>query len=269
MQQLSAPGYFIQNTEKLFRLMAGAAASCFYLVDENDKAFGHSVTNLSRDTIAHYARYDHLDPLHPRNFRQANSNLVLLDEVVPRVHFERTIYYREFMQPNKIHFELEVFFRNAGGIIAGLSLIRTPEQQPFDRRTIEALRPAQRYTEYCINSFFLPQLTLEDAVLRKRFELTPRQVEIVRLIRQGATNERIARILSIELPTVKTHLQNIFHRTGATSRTHLVSQIYLSSNEDRSPSSGERMGVVRDKPNSPSEYSKITEKPPVIHHPAS
>jgi DNA-binding CsgD family transcriptional regulator len=44
--------------------------------------------------------------------------------------------------------------------------------------------------------------------------LTPREIEIARLIGQGASNKRIARQLSITERTVKAHLTMIFRKTG-------------------------------------------------------
>ena len=48
--------------------------------------------------------------------------------------------------------------------------------------------------------------------------LTPREIEIARLIGQGASNKRIARHLAITERTVKGHLTAIFRKTGAVDR---------------------------------------------------
>jgi DNA-binding NarL/FixJ family response regulator len=52
--------------------------------------------------------------------------------------------------------------------------------------------------------------------------LTPRQIEIARLIGQGASNKRIARHLAITERTVKGHLTAIFRKTGAVDRLTLA-----------------------------------------------
>jgi DNA-binding CsgD family transcriptional regulator len=49
--------------------------------------------------------------------------------------------------------------------------------------------------------------------------LTPREKEVLRLVAQGFSNREIADILLISHDTVKTHLRNIFSKTGATDRT--------------------------------------------------
>jgi len=49
--------------------------------------------------------------------------------------------------------------------------------------------------------------------------LTPRETEVLRLVAQGFSNREIADILLISHDTVKSHLRNIFSKTGATDRT--------------------------------------------------
>ena len=52
--------------------------------------------------------------------------------------------------------------------------------------------------------------------------LTPREIEIARLIGQGASNKGIARQLSITERTVKAHLTMIFRKTGVEDRVKLA-----------------------------------------------
>ena len=52
--------------------------------------------------------------------------------------------------------------------------------------------------------------------------LTPREVDVLRLIAQGNSNKEIADRLSMSQDTVKSHVKNIFTKLGANDRTHAV-----------------------------------------------
>ncbi len=50
-------------------------------------------------------------------------------------------------------------------------------------------------------------------------DLTPRETEVLGLVRQGLANKQIARRLGISERTVKAHLTSTFHRIGVVDRT--------------------------------------------------
>lgn len=54
---------------------------------------------------------------------------------------------------------------------------------------------------------------------RSDVELTPRESEVLALVRHGLANKQIARRLGISERTVKAHLTSIFARTGVSDRT--------------------------------------------------
>ena len=63
-----------------------------------------------------------------------------------------------------------------------------------------------------------------DVELRRRrvFGLTPRELEIVRMVVGGCTNKEIGVKLAIGENTVKSHLTHIFNKVGASSRVELA-----------------------------------------------
>ncbi len=66
-----------------------------------------------------------------------------------------------------------------------------------------------------------------DAALRRLAfptpRLTPRETEVLRLVREGLTDGQVAHRLAISEATVGKHLQHIYARTGAQSRVQALS----------------------------------------------
>jgi len=56
--------------------------------------------------------------------------------------------------------------------------------------------------------------------------LTEREHDVLVLIAAGLSNERISARLHISVPTVKTHVRSLFHKTGATTRVQLVIEAF-------------------------------------------
>ncbi len=52
--------------------------------------------------------------------------------------------------------------------------------------------------------------------------LTPREIDVLRLIAAGNSNKRVADKLSIAEASVKSHVENILSKLGANDRTHAV-----------------------------------------------
>ncbi|MBI4234042.1 MAG: response regulator transcription factor [Chloroflexi bacterium] len=73
--------------------------------------------------------------------------------------------------------------------------------------------------------------------------LTCRELEVLRLAAQGKSNKEIAAQLSLSLPTVKSHLANIFSKMHVASRTEAILEalrrgwVGLEAEEERAPGS--------------------------------
>jgi DNA-binding NarL/FixJ family response regulator len=53
-------------------------------------------------------------------------------------------------------------------------------------------------------------------------DLTPRELDVLRLVAQGMKNREIAESLSITRATAKDHVQHIIHKLGVSDRTQAV-----------------------------------------------
>lgn len=77
-----------------------------------------------------------------------------------------------------------------------------------------------------------PKLEYAAAEPQARERLTPRELEILPMIAQGAQNKVIADTLGLSIHTVKLHSHNIFTKLGVTNRTGAANW-YLSNMADR------------------------------------
>jgi len=60
-------------------------------------------------------------------------------------------------------------------------------------------------------------------------KLSPREIEILQLVKQGLKNREIAKMLFISEATVKVHIRHIREKTGTRSRTEAAAQIVIDS----------------------------------------
>ena len=71
---------------------------------------------------------------------------------------------------------------------------------------------------------FVAPDTLEIAGEAPKSTLTPREIEVVRLLADGASNKEIARVLGISFHTAKFHVAAILEKLDATTRTEAVTR---------------------------------------------
>jgi DNA-binding NarL/FixJ family response regulator len=67
-----------------------------------------------------------------------------------------------------------------------------------------------------------PEVAAEIAEHGTDDALTPREIDVLRLIARGNANKIIAAELSLTEETVKSHIRNILSKLGANDRTHAV-----------------------------------------------
>lgn len=90
----------------------------------------------------------------------------------------------------------------------------------FERKYVDK----ELYSIYLIPDGMSKGLNILDRNYNE-YNLTSREREILELVTKGFSNQEIADYLYISLCTVKTHLQNIFKKTGVANRTSLCNKV--------------------------------------------
>jgi len=93
------------------------------------------------------------------------------------------------------------------------------------RRAIEAVRSGQAPLDPAVQARLVHRVA-GTAAARQPDELTAREVEVLRLIAAGLNNQEIAGRLFISEATVKTHVNNLFSKTGIRDRAQAVAYAY-------------------------------------------
>ena len=244
------PDFFVvafrNELMRMLTRLVPSHSACFYLVDRDLRAHSHSLLNFSYQALPAYVNeYWNLDPFHPRFYADTDLKIAGLDQARLRAGDRFTRYQAEFFRPHGIAHEVEVFVREQGRIVAGISLLRSPDEGPFSEADLALLNKVHDFVEYTVTQFYLSRLMDGEDEIANRYGLTGRQIDIVRMIRNGATNDEVARQLSIGLPTVKTHLQRLFSRLAVTSRTELVAKLYFNGDHLGSAFSSKALGIER------------------------
>ncbi len=72
-----------------------------------------------------------------------------------------------------------------------------------------------------------PEVPLAETRNDDEVLLTPRQLQVLELIRKGLSNADISEVMDIQLSTVKSHVSGIFEQLGVKNRTEAVNEALL------------------------------------------
>ena len=220
------PSDFQQESLKLINSLLVLKSSAFFLVDPNMSHRGLVTHNLAQeDDNLYQNRYMHMDPLNPKLHEQGGETVVHMDSIMTPQVISQLVYYQDFLRPLNYRYGADIFFRAEGKISAVITLLRAQSQGDFAQDELTLLRKLQPFLEYTLHTVYLPRRLAERATIEARHQLTHRQLDVLELVVSGASNKAIAQELNLGLATVKTHLQHIYHKTGVSSRTELLSQV--------------------------------------------
>lgn len=203
-----------------FTQLVPASRAAFYCVDRQLQAHDFSLHGMSGEMHRDYLdNYRQFDPLQPRNYVSSDLAVVPLGLAMARQPIRDSQRYRHFLQHYDVVDVVEVFAHRGSRPQAAISLLRTAEQGVFTSQQLTQLSALQALLQLAVAN-----LPPQDDSLSS---LTPKERQIALLLRQGASNKQLARELDVGLPTVKTHLINLFRKTGVSNRTELVSSLFL------------------------------------------
>lgn len=203
-----------------FTQLVPASQAAFYCVDRQLQACDFRLHGMSLEMHRDYLdNYRQFDPLQPRNCLSSGLAVVPLGFAMARQPRRDTHRYEDFLLRYGVVDVVEILAHRAGQPQAAISLLRTAEQGVFTGDQLARLNALQSLLQMAVANM-QPN---EDLLTG----LTPKERQIALLLRQGASNKQLARELNVGLPTIKTHLINLFRKTGVGSRTELLGRLFL------------------------------------------
>lgn len=171
------------------------------------------------------AKYWFLDPMHPTNFEDTDVKVISNSMLMSDRQWMNSKFFKEFFAPHNMFHNVDMFFRRTNRIVAVLTMIRKEQSAPFTDREVKRLEMIQPFVEFALNKVYLPRRIHDRSTLGKEFELTPRELDVVELALTGASNKILVDQLKVSLPTLRTHLQNIYTKVGVHSNAELISRL--------------------------------------------
>ncbi|WNW11190.1 helix-turn-helix transcriptional regulator [Pseudomonas sp. DTU_2021_1001937_2_SI_NGA_ILE_001] len=205
-----------------FTRQVPAARCAFYRIDAGLQACDFQLQGMQAGM--HDAYLDHyrwLDPLQPKVCAAIDQPVIALREALARQDTQTSSQYRDFLARHQVVDVVEIIAQVDGRPALGVSLLRHRREGLFQPDELQSLLPLHGLMQLAAQG--LPAASDE----QRLHGLTPRERQIALLLRDGASNKALARQLGLGLPTVKTHLINLFRKLGVGSRTELVARLFL------------------------------------------
>lgn len=174
---------------------------------------------------AYFQDFQQLDPLSPQACLPRDAVACLGQRLSPALAAHAR-YYSDFMQPYRLCDAVELYIPARSGECFGLSVLRDAGMPAFGAAEVASLAALQRLAALAADGLGAADILRPPATrasLRRRYpELTERELDVAHAVSRGMGNKEICREEGMALSTVKTHLQNIFRKTGLRSRTELA-----------------------------------------------
>jgi DNA-binding CsgD family transcriptional regulator len=184
------------------------------------------------DMHAAFARFGHQNPLVEHYLRGRDGRAIRFSDVISSRELHALELYRQVYRPLGVEYQIAFMLPSSPQRVLGVALSRCHRDFDTEERDLLNLaRPylIQGYRNALAHSRMLaPARQVATADLRA-LGLTPRQVEILRLVAMGHSGASAAATLSISLRTAQKHLQSAYRTLGVHSRADAALRVWEAS----------------------------------------
>lgn len=166
--------------------------------------------NMDPSNLARYdAWYQFHDPM-TRQLRQLRR-ASYVEEVIPRREMVKTEFFNDFLARDGLDHGINMYVVDEGRDLGDFRIWRARARPEFGRREIDLLNALEPFIKRALRRSG-----------EARDGLTPREIEVGRLVARGCTDRDIARILGISFGTVRTHVGRILDKRRCANRSELA-----------------------------------------------
>ena len=199
-----------------------APATIFCWLDSDQRIADFQTTGIPPCMMDDYldGRYVH-DPLNVYEIIGGTRDVAFLATERNCRPEESNRMHDQFLHRYGIHDEVNFIFRLDGAAFALLAVLNGPTGGTFADRYFNwgAMRD---YLEFTLKLHPRVRRARQELLLASHFGLTPREIQVVDLLKNGASNMAIAQIMGIGLATVKTYVINILNKLGVENRAAII-----------------------------------------------
>jgi len=221
-----------QLAEPLLDLVAADHFASFRW-DETSQSYGQGVyLNMDANNIQRYSDYyQYRDPITRRLARRRQATLV--DQIMPHENLRKTEFFNDFLLNDGLYYGVNLHLYSNEKNIGDLRIWRGRHRDRFDSTTCAVLEILKPHLIQAIHNIQRlknkndPKMSIDEqsVYLKHHFTLTNRETQLVGLLLDGERDDHIAEKLSISITTVRTHIKNIFLKTGVNNRCKLQSLV--------------------------------------------
>lgn len=192
------------------------------IIEENC-AFINMSQVMKRKYIEHFYKVDYI------HYILTNTSTVVFKDtdIMEDSLRMKTEVFQEFFKPQNICYGCGIIFIKEEKILGILNLFRAEEIGDFSDKDLRILHIVKDHLANIIYSLRNNSKSLDGRISLdfnqlEHYNLSKREIEIIKIMIDGASNQDISDEFSISISTVKKHVYNIFTKMGINSRMQLL-----------------------------------------------
>ena len=209
-----------QDFLRYTKISFSAEAVIVGLVNERGEVKGIDSINVDDKVFDGYGAVSADDPLTPHMLVERKTHYDYLSNPNGR-HSARRQRYHDYTRSIGYEDEIHFIITEGSEPVAFAALYGTHR---FDVAP-EKMMAFHRFAEHGLRLDPRIRRRARSIRLRRQYSLTEREIDVVELVADGASNRAISSMLGISLPTTKTHVARTLDKLGAHNRAEMIAKI--------------------------------------------